>query len=200
MFRKTRKNEKEKAVNFCLVSAFDSKHNMGIIFFAEFFASFLLIMTVLNAGTSANNEGISVFSFFFQEKKLKCALGNSFYGLAIGGSLVVSALVFGNISGAVLNPAVGMLAVFGFVHENKGVPVATWVFFVAPFVAAGCAGRQETLNDVFFSLCSPALVFRHQSPRDHAPREALMRGPVDHPEHHVRGSELYEKVNNVLED
>jgi aquaporin Z len=95
---------------------------MGVIFFAEFFGSFLLVMTVLNAGTSANNEG------------------NSFYGLAIGGSLVVSALVFGNISGAVLNPAVGMLALFGFVHEGKGVPAASWVFFVAPMVASGCAG------------------------------------------------------------
>jgi glycerol uptake facilitator-like aquaporin len=88
--------------------------------------------------------------------------------------LIVSALLFGGISGAVLNPAVGMLALFGFVHADKGVPVASWVFFVAPFIASAAA----------------SFVFRHQSPRDHAPRQALMRGPVDHPEHHKRGSEL----------
>jgi hypothetical protein len=51
---------------------------------------------------------------------------------------------------------------------------------------------------VFENKETKALVFRHQSPRDHAPREALMRGPVDHPEHHVRGSEVYEKVLNPM--
>ncbi len=97
------------AMGGSVVPSWQSQSGLSQIFFAELFASFLLVITVLNAGTSANNEG------------------NSFYGLAIGGSLIASALLFGNISGAVLNPAVGMLALFGFIHSDKGVPSATWV-------------------------------------------------------------------------
>lgn len=85
----------------------------------------------------------------------------------------MGALVFGNISGAVFNPAVGLLALFAPVH-GKAVPASSWVFFVAPPLAAAAA----------------AVAFRFVSPKDHAPRQALMHGPVDHPEHHRRGSEL----------
>jgi len=137
------------------IPADTSRASLAVIFFAEFFASFALVTQVLNSGTSADYEG------------------NSFFGLAIGGTLTVCALVFGPISGAVLNPAVGLLALFAPVY-SRPIPSCAWVYFVAPPLAA-VAG---------------AVAFRFVSPKDHAPREALMHGPVDHPEHHRHGKEL----------
>eukprot|EP01094_Clydonella_sp_ATCC50884_P020964 TRINITY_DN4486_c0_g1_i1.p1 TRINITY_DN4486_c0_g1~~TRINITY_DN4486_c0_g1_i1.p1 ORF type:complete len:282 (-),score=75.11 TRINITY_DN4486_c0_g1_i1:195-974(-) len=119
------------------------------IFFAEFIGTFVLTTVVLNAATSADYEG------------------NSFFGIAIGGVLSAMALVLGPTSGAVFNPAVGMLSLLAPVHGGTSVPACAWVYFVAPPIAAALA----------------ALVFRLVSPKDHAPRDALMRGPVDNPEH-----------------
>ena len=132
------------------------QYNMAQIFFAEFIGTFCLASTVLNAGTSADYEG------------------NSFFGLAIGGALTIGVLTLGGISGAVFNPAVGILAFFTPVHSDFPVPPYTWVYFVAPPLAAALA----------------ALGFRFVSPKDHAPREALMHGPVDHVEHHVSSSKI----------
>lgn len=115
------------------------------IFFAELLGTFALVTVVLNTGTSADLEG------------------NSFYGLAIGGTLFLSALIFGNISGAVLNPAVAFLCLVAPVHSTA-IPSAAWVFFIAPPLAAALA----------------VMLFYWLSPKDTAPREVLLHGPVDH--------------------
>lgn len=114
-------------------------------FFAELFATYQLCLVVLNVGCSSDTEG------------------NSFFGLAIGFTLTLNALVLGPISGAVLNPAVGMLALLAPV-SGESIPGSAWVYFTAPILSAILA----------------AFTFRLLSPKDHAPKEALMRGPVDH--------------------
>src|SRR3982751_936125 len=63
---------------------------------AELIGTFLLAFVVLNVATA------------------KGTAGNSFYGLAIGGTVLAMAWSFGSYSGGVLNPAVGLgLAVQG---------------------------------------------------------------------------------------
>lgn len=84
-------------------------------FFAELLGSFALVSVALNAGTSADYEG------------------NSFFGLAIGFVLVAGAILFGGLSGAVFNPAVGILAFFAPVHSpTASIPPSTWIYFIAP--------------------------------------------------------------------
>ena len=138
--------------------------SLAVVFFAEFLGTILLSSAVLNAGTSEDYEG------------------NSFFGLAIGGTLLAMVPTVGSLSGAVFNPAVGMLALLGPVHEHGKIPSCTWVYFVAPPLA-GALG---------------ALFFRFVSPKDHAPADHLMRGPSDHHhshEHHHHDPEKQPLVN-----
>ncbi len=60
----------------------------GPAFLAEFLFTFALVYVVLNAATAKKNAN------------------NSFYGLAIGMTVMVGAFSVGNVSGAALNPAV----------------------------------------------------------------------------------------------
>jgi aquaporin Z len=59
-------------------------------FIVEFLFTFALAWTVLNVATS------------------KGTMGNSFYGLAIGFTVLVGAITVGGISGGAFNPAVGL--------------------------------------------------------------------------------------------
>jgi aquaporin Z len=59
-------------------------------FIVEFLFSFALAWTVLNVATA------------------KSTMGNSFYGLAIGATVLVGAITVGGISGGAFNPAVGL--------------------------------------------------------------------------------------------
>ncbi len=59
-------------------------------FLVEFLFTFALAWTVLNVATS------------------KGTMGNSFYGLAIGSTVLVGAITVGGISGGAFNPAVGL--------------------------------------------------------------------------------------------
>lgn len=59
-------------------------------FIVEFLFTFALAWTVLNVATS------------------KSTMGNSFYGLAIGFTVLVGAITVGGISGGAFNPAVGL--------------------------------------------------------------------------------------------
>jgi aquaporin Z len=120
-------------------------YTLGQCFFAELLATFMLCLVVLNVGCSSDTEG------------------NSFFGLAIGFTLSLNALVMGQISGAVLNPAVGMLALLAPV-SGVSIPSNAWVYFVAPPISGVLA----------------AGAFRLLSPKDHAPKNVLMKGPVDH--------------------
>ena len=95
---------------------------------AEFLFTFALVFVVLNAATA---EGTS---------------GNSFYGLAIGMTVMTGAFAVGNISGGAFNPAVAvgitMMGVVGWDH--------IWIYLVANF-AAGVAGA------FVFNMINPPL-------------------------------------------
>jgi aquaporin Z len=95
---------------------------------AEFLFTFALAYVVLNVATAKANAG------------------NSFYGLAIGFTVLAGAYVMGPISMAVFNPAVaiGLCVVYALAWESL------WIYLVATFVGAALA----------------AVVFRALNPQD----------------------------------
>jgi aquaporin Z len=66
----------------------ESPYNLGQLVFCEFLFTFALAYVVLNVATAKGNAG------------------NSFYGLAIGSTVMVGAFAVGPISGGYFNPAV----------------------------------------------------------------------------------------------
>lgn len=86
-------------------------------FIVEALFTFILAFVVLNVATSKDNDG------------------NSFYGLAIGSTVVVGAFTVGAISGGGFNPAVALgLSVNGnFAWGNL------WLYILAPLVGAALA-------------------------------------------------------------
>jgi len=76
---------------------------------AEFLFTFALVYVVLNVATA------------------KATAGNSFYGLAIGFTVLIGAFSVGNISGGAFNPAVAVgISVLG------SPPGRTFGFFLSP--------------------------------------------------------------------
>ncbi len=81
---------------------------------AEFVGTFALCYVVLNVATT------------------KATAGNSFYGLAIGFTVVVMAFALGGISGGAFNPAVAVgITVMGLAKASN-----LWIFLVGNFAAA----------------------------------------------------------------
>jgi aquaporin Z len=88
--------------------------NAPVAFAAEFLFTFALVFVVLNAATS------------------KDTAGNSFYGLAIGFTVMAGAFAVGGISGGSFNPAVSVgLAVMKLVNFAD-----IWIHIVAELAAA----------------------------------------------------------------
>jgi aquaporin Z len=88
--------------------------NVPVAFVAEFLFTFALAFVVLNSATS------------------KDTAGNSFYGLAIGLTVMVGAFAVGGISGGAFNPAVALgLAVMKLVSFGD-----IWIHIVAELAAA----------------------------------------------------------------
>ena len=86
----------------------------GPAFLAEFLFTFALVYVVLNAATA---EGTS---------------GNSFYGLAIGMTVMTGAFAVGSISGGAFNPAVAVgISMLGLASWGN-----LWIYLVANFGAA----------------------------------------------------------------
>jgi aquaporin Z len=94
----------------------------GKMLVAEFMFTFALAYTVLNVATAKGTEG------------------NSFYGLAIGGVIVVGAFAVGGISGGAFNPAIALGAsvtgLFQWSHY--------WIYVVADLIGAA-AGASAFL-------------------------------------------------------
>lgn len=87
---------------------------VGPALLAEFLFTFALVYVVLNAATA---EGTS---------------GNSFYGLAIGMTVMTGAFAVGDISGGAFNPAVAVgISMLGISSWNN-----IWIYLVAEFGAA----------------------------------------------------------------
>lgn len=89
----------------------------GPAFLAEALGTLALVWVVLNVATAKDTEG------------------NSFYGLAIGGTVFVSAVAFGGISGGGFNPAVAL----GLATSGNFSWGAMWIYVLAPLVGAAVA-------------------------------------------------------------
>ena len=100
----------------------------GPALLAEFLFTFALVYVVLNTATA---EGTS---------------GNSFYGLAIGMTVMTGAFAVGDISGGAFNPAVALgITLLGISSWHN-----IWIYLVANFGAA-------LLAAVIFQLVNPPL-------------------------------------------
>src|SRR5205809_1282162 len=101
---------------------------MGPALLAEFLFTFALVYVVLNAATA---EGTS---------------GNSFYGLAIGMTVMTGAFAVGDISGGAFNPAVALgITLLGISSWNN-----IWIYLVANFAGGAVAA-------VIFQLVNPPM-------------------------------------------
>ena len=100
--------------------------HVGPALLAEFLFTFALVYVVLNAATA---EGTS---------------GNSFYGLAIGMTVMTGAFAVGDISGGAFNPAVAL----GICLLGISSWANIWIYLLADFTAA-------VLAAVIFQLINP---------------------------------------------
>src|SRR6266568_793376 len=102
--------------------------HVGPALLAEFLFTFALVYVVLNTATA---EGTS---------------GNSFYGLAIGMTVMTGAFAVGDISGGAFNPAVALgISVMGISSWNN-----IWMYLVADLVGGAVAA-------IIFQLINPAM-------------------------------------------
>jgi aquaporin Z len=90
---------------------------VGPALLAEFLFTFALVYVVLNVATA------------------KATAGNSFYGLAIGMTVMVGAFSVGGVSGGAFNPAVAIgLSTMGLV-----APSSIWIHIVADLAGGAVA-------------------------------------------------------------
>lgn len=109
---------------------------IGPALLAEFLFTFALVYVVLNVATS------------------KDTVGNSYYGIAIGFTVMVGAMAVGGISGGVFNPAVALgISTIGLVAWSN-----IWIFLAAEIIAAAAAAAAYRL----VTSERPALRLRHQ--------------------------------------
>src|SRR3989441_10846773 len=99
---------------------------VGPALLAEFLFTFALVYVVLNSATAKANAG------------------NSFYGLAIGFTVMTGAFAVGTISGGAFNPAVALgISIMGISTWGN-----LWIYLLANFAAAVVAA-------VVFNLINP---------------------------------------------
>jgi aquaporin Z len=93
-------------------------HATGQAFVAEFLFTFALVYVVLNVATARGTTG------------------NSYFGIAIGFTVMAGAYSVGAISGGAFNPAVAV----GITILGLSAPAFLWVFLVANLLGASAAG------------------------------------------------------------
>jgi len=95
----------------------------------ELLFTFALALVVLNAAASAKTKG------------------NSYYGLAIGFTIVVAAFAGGPLSGGAFNPALAIGMVLVDATAGEGGAAALWIYLVGPLAGGALAalvfGLQE---------------------------------------------------------
>ena len=106
--------------------------SMQGVLLVEFLFTFALALVVLNTATAAGTKD------------------NSFYGLAIGFTVMVGAFAGGEISGGAFNPAVGVGPILMDVIAGDGAIGNIWIYLVAPLAGGAVA----------------AYVFKFQNPDD----------------------------------
>ena len=88
---------------------------------AEFIFTFALVLVILNTATAEETSG------------------NSYFGLAIGFTVMVGAFAVGDISGAAFNPAVGMGSIIVDIVLGDGTFGDGWIYLVGPFSGGAAA-------------------------------------------------------------
>ena len=89
------------------------------IFFSEIIFTFMLVFVILNVAKHPNLKG------------------NSFYGLAIGLTVMAGIFSVGPISGAVFNPAVSLgPSIIDMVTDNGVSHYFLWYYLVFPFIGS----------------------------------------------------------------
>lgn len=99
---------------------------IGQAFVAEFLFTFALVYVILNVATARGTTG------------------NSYFGLAIGFTVVAGAYSVGAISGGAFNPAVAI----GITVLGLTAPAFLWVFFGANFLAGAAAALMFNALDM----------------------------------------------------
>lgn len=90
---------------------------------AELLGTFALAFVVLNVATSKNTAG------------------NSYFGLAIGFTVMAMAVAVGGISGGAFNPAVGLGRALADTFVGSGNSLgSSWIYIVGPLLGGGFAG------------------------------------------------------------
>ena len=111
-----------------------------VAFLGELIFTFALVFVVLETATN------------------KATAGNSFYGLAIGGTVMVGAWSMGAISGGAFNPAVGIAPAFVEIVTGHPFAGAVWIYLVAPLLGGALAAgvfryaHKEEFGHLFDSL------------------------------------------------
>ncbi len=100
-----------------VITAGDPAANLAQVLLAEALFTFALAYVVLNVATAEGTDG------------------NSFYGLAIGMTVMAGAFAVGGISGGVFNPAVAV----GITVMGLSTWPNIWIFLVANFAGAAIA-------------------------------------------------------------
>ncbi|MEQ1854847.1 MAG: aquaporin [Longimicrobiales bacterium] len=88
---------------------------------AEALVTFALALVVLNVATAESTKG------------------NSYYGLAIGFTVLAGATAVGNFSGGAFNPAVGVGPIFIDAISGGGSIADVWLYIVGPVAGAAAA-------------------------------------------------------------
>jgi aquaporin Z len=73
--------------------------------------------------------------------------GNSFYGLAIGFTIVVAAFAGGPLSGGAFNPAVGFGPIIVDSLLGSGSMTVLWIYLVGPFLGGAAAAGAFHLQE-----------------------------------------------------
>ena len=108
-----------------MAAATPTEYGVAAKLLVEFLFTFALVYVVLNSATA------------------KGTAGNSFYGLAIGFTVVVGAFAVGPVSGGAFNPAVALGAATAQIAEWTNI----WIPLLADFAGgAAAAGVFNALN------------------------------------------------------
>lgn len=106
------------------VIAPSADYGMAAWLLVEILYTFALATVVLNVAT-VNKKGVS---------------NNSYYGLAIGFTVVAAAIAGGGISGGAYNPAVGIGLTLGDLFSGGSTIANVWLYIVGPLIGGALAG------------------------------------------------------------
>lgn len=95
--------------------------SVAMVLLAELLFTFALVLVVLQTATNDKTAG------------------NSYYGLAIGFTVMVGAFAVGDISGGAFNPAVAIGPIIVNSMEGSGSFADLWLYLVGPFAGGALA-------------------------------------------------------------